>query len=275
MTHLNSAPAYLVRGQVMHERLRPVKHRFVYPVFYVRLNLARLNEIKSCWFGFNKTRLVSFFNSDHGPKNGSDLQVWIRNLLKNEGINADGEIWLQTFPRVFGFVFNPVSFWYCYDKSNELRAVLAEVNNTFGETHCYLLVAPNHQPISEQMELECKKNLHVSPFCPVRGNYRFRFRETKSATWVRLNYLDEKGLLLKTVLGGKRIAMTSAQLVRAMLMQPLLTFGIIFRIHWQAFKLWMKRVPYFSKPAPPNHAMTHSITLPALLTSSSEEDEQS
>lgn len=256
MKTFNFPPAYLIHGQVMHERLRPVKHRFVYPVFYVRFNLARLKEIDSPWFGLNKWRLVSLFTKDYGPRDGSDLDTWMRKLLEQYAIHADGEIWLQTFPRLFGFVFNPVSFWYCYDRSGGLRAVLAEVNNTFGEHHCYLLTAQDQQVITADTELQCQKNLHVSPFFQVRGEYRFKFRENGQSTLVSINYGDEAGLLLKTAVGGKRVAMTSQRLGRAVLMQPLLTLGVVLKIHWQAWKLWLKRVPYFSKPNPPNQPVT-------------------
>lgn len=268
---MKTAPAYLIHGQVMHERMRPVKHRFVYPVFYIRVNLARLNETTSRWFGLNKWRVVSLFTKDYGARDGSDLQVWMRTILKDAGIKANGEIWLQTFPRIFGFVFNPVSFWYCYDTSGELRAVLAEVNNTFGETHRYLLSAPDQKIITAELELQCQKKLHVSPFFPVHGEYRFKFRESDNATSVSLNYVDEEGLLLKTAVGGKSVPMTPKQLRHAVLMQPWLTFQIIVGIHWQAFKLWLKRVPYFTKPAPPDQA----ITLPskANLTSAQLEEE--
>src|SRR5271165_1651037 len=138
---MNSAPALLIRGHVMHERLRPLRNRFVYPVFYLRLDLARLHEIESAWFGIDRWRPVSIRIRDYGPRDGSDLASWMRATLAGVGIAADGPIWLQTFPRIFGFVFNPVSFWHCYDKQEKLRAVLAEVNNTFGETHRYLLTA--------------------------------------------------------------------------------------------------------------------------------------
>jgi len=246
-----SSPALLIRGHVMHERLRPAHNRFVYPVFYLRLNLARLDELNSGWFGIDRWRPVSLHTRDYGPRDGSSLSNWMRAILTDAGVEADGDIWLQTFPRIFGFAFNPVSFWYCYDRQEKLRAVLAEVNNTFGETHRYLLAARNDACIDASSTLECKKRLYVSPFCEVRGFYRFRFKDTESNIFVGIDYHDDDGVLIKTAIGGRAYNMQSAQIFRALVRQPFLTLGIVARIVWQALKLWSKRVPLFHKPEAP------------------------
>ena len=253
---MNPAAGKLLRGQVMHQRMRPVPHRFVYPVFYIRVNLARLHELNSFWFGVNKSRPASLRTRDYGARDGSDLQTWMRALLQREGIEADGEIWLQTFPRLFGFVFNPVSFWYCHDRNGALQAVLAEVNNTFGESHRYLL--SSSEPITLDTELISKKNMHVSPFCAVTGQYRFQFRETDGSSFISLDYFDEQGLLIKTALGGRSRAMTAGEIRNAVLRQPWLICSVVFGIHWQALRLWIKGVPWFSKPAAPDSNFTLS-----------------
>jgi DUF1365 family protein len=184
---------------------------------------------------------------------------------------------LQTFPRLFGYVFNPVSFWYCFDKQGGLRAVLAEVNNTFGETHRYLLTAPNKEIITSETELRCSKNLHVSPFCQVRGFYRFNFNEISSSqvssSLVKLDYADEDGLIIKTALGGKCEVLTPQKMRRAILMQPLLTLSIVVGIHSQALRLWLKRVPFFSKPIPPAEPITYSY--PYLIANSNSKETSS
>jgi DUF1365 family protein len=243
--------AWLMVGRVMHERLRPRPHRFAYPVFYVRCNLAHLDSLDSGWFGINRWAPLSLFARDHGPCDGSDLDAWMRTQLIEAGIPADGEIWLQAFPRVFGYAFNPVSFWFCHDRDGALRALLAEVRNTFGDRHSYLLTAADGAAIGATTELVCAKVLHVSPFCRVEGSYRFRVRETPEASSVAIDYHDADGLLIRTVLGGRLRPLTRAAALGALSRQPLLTLGVVARIHWQALQLFLKKVPFYGKhPAP-------------------------
>lgn len=256
---MNQPAAQLVHGQVMHARLRPVPHRFVYPLFYVRLNLARLDECNSRWFGVDRWRPLSIRRRDYGPRDGSSLEQWLRALLREHQIDADGEIWLQTFPRVAGYVFNPVSFWHCHDADGRLCAVLAEVRNTFGESHRYLMrIAATAGGAGTA---SADKQLHVSPFCQVEGEYRFRFRLGGARHCTRLDYHDNDGVLLRTALSGRAVPMTDRALAGALLRYPLLGLGIVFRIHWQALRLWRKRVPFFSKPpAPAHHTTVHQET---------------
>lgn len=195
--------AYLVKGVVMHQRLRPAHHRFRYPVFAVRLRLSALDEIGNAWFGVNRFRLMTVRSRDYGPRDGSPLLPWIRSQLAKAGLPDDGEVWLQTFPRVFGYAFNPVSFWYCHDSHGQLIAVLADVNNTFGEHHAYLLANPDGSPIVNGSTLRCRKLLHVSPFCQVSGHYRFRLAEKTGRMLMRIDYHDEAGLLLNTSISGQ------------------------------------------------------------------------
>lgn len=256
-----TAAAYLLRGQVMHSRLRPVSNRFVYPVFCVRLNLARLNHLRGRWFGVNCRRAVSVQTRDYGPRDGSDLLLWIRQILREHELPHDGEVWLQTFPRVLGFVFNPVSFWYCHDAAGDLRAVLAEVNNTFGDTHQYLLVAQAGSVINEHTPLLARKLMHVSPFCQVTGHYQFRLRDTGNTAFVGIDYFDEAGLLIKTAIGGHKQPLSDAAMLRALLAQPLLTLGVFGKIHWQALKLWCKKVPFYRQPVPPEPNLSFQTPL--------------
>lgn len=253
-------------GRVGHTRLRPVRNRFSYGVFFLRLPLRSL----SGWSGAapllsrNRFNLLSFHDSDHGDGR-QPLTEWIDGLLANEGIaDADGEIWLQTFPRVLGYVFNPVSFWFCHRKDGSLRAVLCAVSNTFGERHDYLL--DTGAPIAYGTELRARKVFHVSPFCAIEGDYRFRFtREPRAAntngqehehTLARIDHHDATGPLLLTGIAGVSTDVNTRTVLRAFLFYPLMTFGVVAKIHWQALRLWLKRVPFFSKPTPPSSRLS-------------------
>jgi len=173
-------------------------------------------------------------------------------LLQREGIaDATGEAWLQTYPRVLGHTFKPVSFWYCQTAGGTLRAIVVEVNNTFGERHCYLLDTPRYGA-----ELHADKVFHVSPFCNVEGRYRFRFLRTDhngvERIVARVDHDDAQGQpLIETSLSGALEPVTPASLRRALLRYPALTLGVVARIHWQALRLWLKRVPFWRKPALP------------------------
>jgi len=239
-------------GGVMHARLRPRANRFRYPVFFLRVPLHRPESLRGPFFSLDRWNLLSFHRRDYGPRDGSALLPWIRDLLRREGLDrADGEVWLQTFPRVFGYVFNPVSFWLCHDRHGALRAVLCEVNNTFGESHNYLLAHPDQRPIAAGDRLDARKLFHVSPFCAVRGHYRFRFDLGGARERVRIDYDDGEGTLLVTSVDGTGRPLDARGIARALLCYPWMTLGVIARIHWQALKLWSKGVPLFRKPAPP------------------------
>jgi DUF1365 family protein len=260
--------ARLLRGQVMHRRLRPVQHAFRYGVFYLRLPLSQLHDPQhapgNALFSVNRFNLISLHARDHGARDGSPLLPWIRALLQREGLGvADGEVWLQCFPRVLGYVFNPVSFWFCHDQAGQLRAVLAEVSNTFGEHHSYLLAHPDNAPIADGDLLQTRKVFHVSPFFAIEGGYRFVFHgtgeddnETPTNHLARIDYHDAEGALLLTSISGRTQTLNAGSVLWAALTHPLMTWGVMLRIHWQALRLWLKRVPFYRKPAPPDQALT-------------------
>ncbi len=213
-------------------------------------------------FSRNRFNLLSFHDADHGDGK-QDLPGWIDSLLQGEGVlDADGEIWLQAMPRVLGFVFNPVSFWFCHRADGALRAVLCDVRNTFGERHFYLL--DQGAAIANGAELRARKVFHVSPFCAVEGGYRFRFtrvlRERDGAVHdtsvACIDYDDAAGALLLTSLSGSAAPITAANAARAFFGYPLMTFGVVARIHLQALRLWLRRVPFISKPVPPQQKVT-------------------
>lgn len=252
--------AQICFGRVHHRRLRPVENRFDYGVYFLRLPLRSLtgSALPGRFFSFNRFNLLSFHERDHGDGRGA-LLPWIDNLLQQEGIHdADGEIWLQAFPRVLGYVFNPVSFWFCHRQDGALRAVLCEVRNTFGEKHCYLLDTGGAMPYGR--ELTARKVFHVSPFCAVEGGYRFRFMRSSGRTddqhVARIEHDDAAGALIKTSISGSAENITPGAVLKAFFRYPLMSFGVVAKIHWQALRLWCKRVPFFSKPIPPSREIT-------------------
>lgn len=274
--------AMLGFGQVRHSRLRPVVNAFTYPTYFLMLPLRTLKRelankpthaSKAAW-SINQSAALSFFETDHGdgrtPEQGGAL-AWLDELLQREGIHdATGEAWLHCYPRVLGYTFKPVSFWYCHraldDQGGALRAIVVEVNNTFGERHCYLLDAPAYG-----QELRASKVFHVSPFCKVEGHYRFRFMRTTqqghSKTVARIDYCDGQGdandgkecpnpVLLQTSVSGTLEPITPHALRRALWRYPAMTLGVVLHIHWQALRLWAKSVPFFGKPTPPDTHVT-------------------
>jgi len=246
------AQALLGFGEVRHTRLKPVRNQFAYGTYFLMLPMRTLQRAGPGALARNRFALLSFFDKDHGdgrgPEQGGAL-AWLDALLASEGITgADGEVWLHTYPRVLGFTFKPVSFWYCHRADGSLRAVVVEVNNTFGERHCYLLDKPQYGT-----ELRATKVFHVSPFCPVEGGYRFRFMLTPDLrrTVARIDFDDATGPLIQTSVSGRLEALTPGSVRHALWHYPAMTLGVVARIHWQAIKLFVKKAPFFGKPTPP------------------------
>ena len=247
-------------GVVKHQRLRPAKNAFGYGVFTVsipmRARSTNPNLLSQNGLSDNRWGLCAFFDKDHGQGESNSL-AWIEKILTDNHVqDVDGEIWLQTFPRVLGYVFNPVSFWICTRADGKVQAVLAEVNNTFGERHCYLLHKDSGEVLRSGETLSSKKVFHVSPFCAVRGDYHFRFLFPQDSSSGKNNVcrieLHEDGQpLINTSISGTSRPLSRTNIMLALLRYPLMSLGVVFRIHWQALKLWVKGVPFHSKPKPP------------------------
>lgn len=234
-----------------------IHHQFTYPLFFLTLPLSNLHAAANPMLGLDKLRLCMLCTKDHGDREGNAWLPWIRQLLREENIaSANGEVVMQTFPRVFGFVFNPVSFWFCHDQDHRLRAVLCEINNTFGDRHNYLVAHPDERPIEPGDELTARKVFHVSPFFPVAGEYRFRFDLSEERHLVAIDYWINGQCALQTHIVGKPSKLTAFSLARAVLRQPLLGFSVTWRIHWQALLLWIKHAPFHSRPKPPSQTIS-------------------
>ncbi|MDP2227863.1 MAG: DUF1365 domain-containing protein [Moraxellaceae bacterium] len=248
-------PSWLYSGMVIHHRLRPHEHAFRYPGLFICFPLDQKATLRSRLFSLDRFNLFSFYEKDHGD--GHDAESWIRTTLQREGITqADGNIWLLAMPRILGFVFNPVSFWFCHDSADALRAVLCEVRNTFGERHCYLLTARDGGPIGKDTELTSRKVFHVSPFFDVKGHYRFRFNQQPEKRSVAIDYYEDDALSLKTHLSGSAREMTDTELLRTFFSFGWATVLVVWRIHWQALLLWRKKTRFHTKPVPPVQEIT-------------------
>lgn len=257
----HDAEPQLGMGQVRHTRLRPARNSFVYPTYFLMLPMRRLAARPAQVLRRNRFGLISFHDRDHGDGR-NDALAWLDELLQREGIrDAAGEVWLHCYPRVLGLTFKPVSFWYCHRADDTLAAIVVEVNNTFGERHCYLLTGSAEGGLAYGRELRAGKVFHVSPFCSVSGSYRFRFMRTDDhaghgRTVARIDHDDADGLLLQTSVSGDLAPLTPSRLRAAFFGMPMMTLGVIARIHWQALRLWLKHVPFFTKPAAPAEPVT-------------------
>ncbi|MCY7307277.1 MAG: DUF1365 domain-containing protein [Rhodoferax sp.] len=254
-------------GEVRHTRLRPVHNAFSYATYFLLLPMRSMRDplhaAAHTPLACNRRAALSFYDCDHGdgrtPATGGAL-AWLDETLRSQGIlDATGEVWLHCYPRVFGFTFKPVSFWYCHraadDADGALRAIVVEVNNTFGERHCYLLDRPRLGAT-----MQAAKVFHVSPFLQAIGTYRFRFMRSQhkplDKTIARIDYDDEQGPLLQTSVSGTLQPVTRSSIQHAVWRYPMMTFGVVFHIHLQAARLWFKQVQFVRKPAPPQQAVT-------------------
>lgn len=251
-----SARAQFGFGQVHHRRIRPVSHAFRYASYFWLLPMRALAAQADPLVRRNGRGWLSFHDRDHG-QGGPDALAWLDGVLREQGAWCDalahGEVWLQTYPRVLGYVFKPVSFWYVHRDDGALHAVVAEVNNTFGERHVYLLDGPG---VRWGNEIRADKVFHVSPFCDTTGHYRFRFMRTADRLVARVDHFDACGPVIHTAISGHLEPLAASAVRRAIWGWPLMTMGVVARIHLQALRLWLKRVPFFSKPAPPAQFVT-------------------
>ena len=238
----------LYRGRVMHHRLRPFSHRFRYAVFAALLDIDRLAETAgaSRVFAYNRRGLLSFHDVDHGPRDGSALRPWADRLLREAGVDPDGlRVFLLCYPRLLGYVFNPLSVYVCHD-GERLAAVIYEVKNTFGDQHCYVL--PVDGDGVGPIEQSCTKRFHVSPFIAPEGRYHFSLRGPDERLSLVIRLADDEGTRLIASTSGHFTPWSDRALLSAWAAHPLMTFKVIGAIHWQALRLWLKGATFFRRP---------------------------
>ena len=240
-----------IAGQTWHGRRDGPRNAFRYGVDYVLLD-AEAQVAGPRLFGRNRGALTSLWDSDHGgPPGQGKGAAWVRQVLAAHQIRLTGRIDLLAQPRMLGHVFNPVSFWLIHDDAGVLRAVIAEVTNTFGDRHSYLCAHPGLREITRAETLQAQKLMHVSPFQPVEGGYTFRFDITPQAISIHIDYARGSGGLVATLVGQRR-PLTNGSILRAALRRPLGSRRVLALIHWQALKLWWKGAGYRPRPEPPS-----------------------
>lgn len=233
-------------GTVVHRRVRPKAHSLRYGVFYLLLDLDELPALRLRLLGVERAAPFSFRARDHGDGTG-DLKRWVLGNLHAARIDGElGRVLLMTFPRVFGFVFNPISVYFCFDPAGVPMATFYEVNNTFGGRHTYVLEAEPDP--SGTVHQSCTKRLYVSPFNDVSGGYRFAVRLPADKVALSIDQHDAEGHLLQAAFAGRRHELTDLGLLRVLLVYPLLTLKVLAAIHWEALKLWAKGVPLHKRP---------------------------
>jgi len=238
----------LIKGDIMHHRFFPKKNHFDYKSTYISFPISQIGQLKKSLFSLNKFNFFGFYNSDYGNKDAGDLRGWLDQILKENNINNIKEIILVTHPRVLGYVFNPVSFWLCFDGENHLIAVLSEVNNTCGQKHSYLCFKEDLEPIKSNDLLEAKKEFYVSPFMKIEGKYKFRFELTHSQVNFFINYLVDGRIKLSTSLKCHFQEFNNRNLLLRFLKMPFFTFKTVILIHYQAIKLYLKSIKYYKCP---------------------------
>ncbi|TNF21524.1 MAG: DUF1365 domain-containing protein [Rhodobacteraceae bacterium] len=244
-----------IAGHTWHGRKGAVKNAFRYGVDYLLLD-AEAEVAAPALFARNRAGLTSLQDRDHGgaPREGRGA-AWVREVLERYQLPFDGRLLLLTQPRVLGHVFNPVSFWLVHDRDARLRAVIAEVTNTFGDRHSYLCHKPDLSPIRAEDRIAAQKVFHVSPFQPVAGRYTFRFdiRADRIGIWIDLE--TETGGVMATLTGPRR-PLTNRAILGFLVRRPFGARRVLGLIHWQALKLWWKGAPYRARPAPPEQEVT-------------------
>lgn len=246
-------------GKVMHKRLQPFRHRLDYRVFTLYLDLDELPALsrRLRLFSHNRWNLFGFLDRDHGARAGTALRPWLDGRLAEAGIDLEGgPVRLLCFPRLLGYVFNPLTVWFCYHRSGRLAAMLYEVRNTFGEKHGYLIpVDPARAPGTPVLQ-SCDKAFYVSPFIGMAATYHFRLSEPDERLAVLIRQWTPDGELLIASQTGHRRPLDDATLVRAFFAYPLMTLKVIAGIHWQAFKLWRKGAKFVPRTTAPDQAVT-------------------
>ncbi|MFL2883272.1 MAG: DUF1365 domain-containing protein [Pelagibacteraceae bacterium] len=232
----------IYNGIVTHTRFKPVKHKLTYKTFSLLLDLDELEKLdkENPIFSYNKFNIFSFYNKDHGNRDNNSLKKWVKSSLKKFNISENiDEIKLLCYPRIFGYVFNPLSIFYCYEKK-KLKIIFYEVKNTFNEQHTYIFKVKDDNEVYQT----CKKRFYVSPFMDMETEYVFRLLDPNEKLSVTIKQNDKKGLVLTATQTGEKREISFHQLAVNFFKYPFMTLKIISAIHFEALKLWIKGAIY-------------------------------
>ena len=259
----------LYLGRVTHQRTRPVTHSLSYRVFWLLLDLADIDGLNRQLrlFSRNRFNLLSFHDRDHGDGSGETLRSQIKFWLDRAGVDiGDGPIRLLTMPRVLGYVFNPISFYFCHWPDGRLAAMVYEVTNTFGLRHTYVVPIRPEDQAAGLIRQEAAKDLYVSPFMGMDMNYEFRGRAPRERLDLTVRGLDAHGLLISAAMSARRRPLQDLELLSAAFCLPFMTLKVIAAIHWEALKLWLRGVPLTRQPAPARESVTIQAAAPRVRT---------
>ncbi|MGP9812909.1 DUF1365 domain-containing protein [Rhodopseudomonas sp. NSM] len=249
------AAATLYFGDVMHARLKPMGHRFNYRVMSLLIDLDRLSEADRMTplFGVNRRALYSFYEKDHGDRDGGTLRGYVERCAVAQGVDlTGGRVLLLTYPRLFGYTFNPLSVYFCYGADGALAMVVYEVRNTFGDIHSYTLPVRPGEITAAGLRQAQDKLFYVSPFIEMAMRYHFRVSPPGDAVKIRILETDATGPLLSATFNGRRRPLSTVSLLRAFVALPLMTMKVMAAIHWEALRLWIKGARLVPRPpAPP------------------------
>lgn len=242
----------------MHARLKPVLHRFTYKMSSILIDIDRLTDAdqQNRFFSVNKLNLVSFQTKDFGPRDGTNLRLYIDGLTEKAGLPRAENVHLLCYPRVLGYGFNPISVYFCRDKSAVIVCVIYEVRNTFGEMHTYVQPVTLGQNNGASIRQEADKEFYVSPFLDMNMRYFFRVKGPDEEIALRILEKDKDGPILSATFYGKREPANSSSFIKAVLQTFGLTWKVTAGIHYEALKLWIKGLKIRPRMA---HNLSHSF----------------
>jgi DUF1365 family protein len=239
-------------GHVMHQRMKPFRHGFRYRIFTLYLDLDELPEMQKSIgiISYNKFNIFSVYDRDHATRDGQPIKQWVLKHARDKGFDLEGgKIYMLCFPRLFGYVFNPLTMYFCKDRAGKLAAILYEVKNTFGEQHGYFLSVAD---ADLHVQHGHPKHFYVSPFIPMEAHYHFTVKDPGEKLSVLIRQKDKEGDLLLATWTGRKSALDRANLLKALVLFPFQAFYVMFAIHWQALKIWLKGGRYYSRPKVPD-----------------------